>query len=84
MGELEDGCCRDNLYGTYVHGIFDKAEVAETIVCALMKEKGMEPEVGGLSFDYEKYREEQYNRLADTMRKYLDMEAIYRILEKGV
>ncbi|MFR4579123.1 MAG: hypothetical protein ACLT76_05395 [Clostridium fessum] len=26
----------------------------------LMKEKGMEPEVGGLSFDYEKYREEQY------------------------
>ena len=49
-----------------------------------MKEKGMEPEVSGLSFDYEKYREEQYNRLADTMRKYLDMEAIYRILEKGV
>ena len=82
--EKQDGCCRDNLYGTYVHGIFDKAEVAETIVCALMKEKGMEPEVGGLSFDYEKYREEQYNRLADTMRKYLDMEAIYRILEKGV
>lgn len=61
-----------------------RQEVAETIVCALMKEKGMEPEVGGLSFDYEKYREEQYNRLADTMRKYLDMEAIYRILEKGV
>ena len=55
--EKQDGCCRDNLYGTYVHGIFDKAEVAETIVCALMKEKGMEPEVGGLSFDYEKYRE---------------------------
>ena len=82
--EKQDGCCRDNLYGTYVHGSFDKAEVAETIVCALMKEKGMEPEVGGLSFDYEKYREEQYNRLADTMRKYLDMEAIYRILEKGV
>lgn len=82
--EKQDGCCRDNLYGTYVHGIFDKAEVAETIIRALMKEKGMEPEVGGLSFDYEKYREEQYNRLADTMRKYLDMEAIYRILEKGV
>ncbi|WP_455146297.1 cobyric acid synthase [Clostridium sp.] len=82
--EKQDGCCQDNLYGTYVHGIFDKAEVAETIVRALMKEKGMEPEVGGLSFDYEKYREEQYNRLADTMRKYLDMEAIYRILEEGV
>ena len=82
--EKQDGCCRDNLYGTYVHGIFDKAEVAETIVRALMKEKGMETEVGGLSFDYEKYREEQYNRLADTMRKHLDMEAIYRILEEGV
>ena len=82
--EKQDGYCRDNLYGTYVHGVFDKAEVAETIVRALMKEKGMEPEVGGFSFDYEKYREEQYDRLADTMRKHLDMEAIYRILEEGV
>lgn len=82
--EKPDGCCRDNLYGTYVHGIFDKTEVAETIVRALMKEKGMEPEAGGFSFDYEKYREEQYDRLADTMRKHLDMEAIYRILEEGV
>lgn len=82
--EKQDGYCQDNLYGTYVHGVFDKAEVAETIVRALMKEKGMEPEVGGFSFDYEKYREEQYDRLADTMRKHLDMEAIYRILEEGV
>ena len=82
--EKQDGYCRDNLYGTYVHGIFDKTEVAETIVRALMKGKGMEPEVGGFSFDYEKYREEQYDRLADTIRKHLDMEAIYRILEEGV
>ena len=80
----QDGYCQGNLYGTYVHGVFDKAEVAETIVRALMKEKGMEPEVGGFSFDYEKYREEQYDRLADMMRKHLDMEAIYRILEEGV
>ncbi len=80
----KDGCCRDNLYGTYVHGIFDKAEIAETIVRALMKAKGLEPKIGGLAFDYDKYRENQYDLLADTMRKHLDMDAIYRILDEGV
>lgn len=79
-----DGYCKDSLYGTYVHGVFDKAETAETIVRALMKSKGIEPELGGFVFDYDKYREEQYDRLADTMRRHLDMKAIYQILEEGV
>ncbi len=79
-----DGYCQDNLYGTYVHGVFDKVSTAETIVHALMKAKGIELEPDGFIFDYDKYRDEQYDLLADTMRKHLDMKAIYRILEEGV
>ncbi len=79
-----DGYCLDNIYGTYVHGVFDRVGIASAIVKILMKNKGIEPEMGGLTFDYDKYRDEQYNRLADIMRRHLDMEAIYKILDEGV
>lgn len=74
-----DGCQRGNIYGTYIHGFFDEEGVAETIVKALMKRKGLsiEPDV---SFPYQKYKEEQYDRLAMLLRDSLDMERIYGIM----
>ena len=33
------------------------------------------------SFDYQAYKEEQYNLLAAHVRKYVDMERIYEILQ---
>lgn len=33
--------------------------------------------------DWKAYKEEQYDRLADTIRESLDMERIYQIIEKG-
>ena len=34
--------------------------------------------------DYQAYKETQYDLLADTLRRHLDMEQIYRILEEGI
>ena len=31
-------------------------------------------------FDYQAYKEEQYNKLADHVRRYVDMERVYQIL----
>ena len=31
-------------------------------------------------FDYQAYKEEQYNRLADHVRQHVDMQQIYQIL----
>lgn len=34
--------------------------------------------------DYAAYKETQYDKMADILRKHLDMEQIYRILDAGV
>lgn len=81
----QDGLACKNLYGTYVHGIFDGPGIAETVVSALMEAKGLlalKTKAGG--FDYCAYREQQYDRLAEELRRNLDMEKIYRILEEGL
>lgn len=77
----EDGWSRGNVYGGYAHGIFDDAGIAKTIVNALRRKKGLLP-VNLDGFDYQNYRESQYNRLADVLRRHLDMEKIYRFLEE--
>lgn len=74
-----DGLCRDHIYGTYVHGIFDCGDIAQTIVNCLLKKKGYKE--GDLKeFDYKAYKEQQYDHLADGLRANLDMEFLYGIL----
>lgn len=76
----EDGWSRGNVYGCYTHGIFDQTAVIQTVVNALRKEKGLDLlELD--AFDYRNYKEQQYNQLADTLRRHLDMEKIYQILD---
>ncbi len=77
-----DGACRGNVYGCYVHGIFDDPEAAGGFLSALLKTKGYDPsEIRAR--DWKAYKEEQYDRLADIIRQNVDMEAVYRIIEKG-
>lgn len=79
----QEGTSKDNIYGSYVHGIFDKGEVAEKIVTALAAGKGVpETEISGV--DYRDFKETQYDILAGELRKYLDMEQVYKILEEGI
>lgn len=74
---------QNNILGTYVHGIFDAEGVAQTVVNALLKEKGLDP-VESQSLSYADYKEQQYDLLAEALRAALDMNSIYRILEEGV
>ncbi len=71
---------RGNVYGTYVHGVFDAAGVADTVLRALCKRSGKDFTQLG-AFDPAAYRERQYDILADAVRQSLDMEAVYRIVE---
>ncbi|MCC8046266.1 MAG: cobyric acid synthase [Clostridiales bacterium] len=81
--EKQEGAWKENVYGTYVHGIFDSEEVAEAIVRALASSKGI-TEGMGKSMDFAAFKETQYDLLADGLRANLDMDAIYRILEEGI
>ncbi|MCM1134033.1 MAG: cobyric acid synthase [Clostridium sp.] len=71
-----------NVYGTYLHGIFDKGAVAAGIVNALAEKKGIELNVN-VCEDYRDFKEKQYDKLAGTLRKYLNMEEIYGMLEEA-
>ncbi|MGE4214423.1 MAG: cobyric acid synthase [Anaerotignaceae bacterium] len=80
--EKNDGACCGNVCGTYVHGIFDSGNFADGIIGILCKKKGID--IGEINcFDLEKYKESQYNLLADTVRNNMDMKKIYQILGMG-
>lgn len=78
-----DGAARDNIWGTYVHGIFDTADVVARIAEALAKRRGIDIK-SVRAFDMDTYKQKQYDMLADAVRKGMDMEAIYKIVEDGL
>lgn len=71
-----------NIYGTYVHGIFDKGKTAEALVNALGIRKGVKIKKG-IFEDYRSFKESQYDKLAAVLRRYLDMEDIYGIFREA-
>ena len=75
--------CKGNVYGSYIHGIFDAPGVAEAILGTLCRKKGLDPARLG-SFDPKAYKEAQYDKLADAVRSGLDMELVYRVLNREV
>ena len=76
--EKLDGAARGNVWGSYVHGIFDSGAFAQALVNALLSAKGLTPDAAAV--DWETYQEEQYDKLAAGVRASLDMDRIYGIL----
>jgi adenosylcobyric acid synthase len=78
--EGADGAHRGNVYGTYIHGIFDGDGAARAVVNALSGGEGRaENEIS-----VQRHKDSQYDALANILRDSLDMDAVYRILEEGV
>lgn len=78
----DDGAFSGHIYGSYVHGLFDREESAKALVTALGKAKGIDMSEAE-AVDFRSFKETQYDLLAEALRKHLDMEKIYRILEEG-
>ena len=78
--EGRSGYCCGNVYGTYLHGFFDRKEilsgVLEKLADANKKEVATDEAV-----DYAQFKDKQYDLLAQGLRESLDMEYIYRILD---
>ena len=77
----QDGISQGDVYGSYVHGIFDKC--ADKIVKCLCDKKGIDS-TKIKSIDMAEMKEREYDRLADTVRESLDMDLIYKIINKEV
>ena len=84
FSEDGDGAYAGNIYGTYVHGVFDAPLVAHTVASSLAKRRGKEiaaPSPAAL--DRDAYKEAQYDALAALVRESIDLEAVYRIMEEA-
>ena len=72
-----------NIYGSYIHGIFDAPGVSDTILRALCNARDISFDALG-SYDVQSYKERQYDLLADAVRGGLDMPFVYRVLNREV
>ncbi|MBD8953252.1 MAG: cobyric acid synthase [Subdoligranulum sp.] len=71
-----DGCVQGSVFGTYLHGLFDSGELTEKLTALLCRRKGLAPETAA-PLTMQAYREQQFDLLADGVRRALDMSAIY-------
>ena len=71
-----DRLVQGNVFGTYLHGLFDTGELTEKLTAFLCKKKGISPADAPL-LSMEQYRQQQFDLLADGVRAALDMDAVY-------
>ena len=76
----EDGAVGENVFGTYLHGLFDSGELTGKLAAWLAGRKGIsvpditpEPRAA--------FRNRQYDRLADAVQNSLDMKTIRQAME---
>ena len=72
-----------NVYGSYIHGVFDAPDISDTILKAICNQKGLDSDALE-TFNIDEYKERQYDLLADAVRNGLDMDFVYRVLHREV
>ena len=74
------GMVRENVIGTYVHGIFDNFEFTNNFLNKIRENKGLE--YVDEKFSYSEYKDREYNKLAKVLRENIDIKKIYEIMKK--
>lgn len=79
---IADGAISDDgqILGTYLHGLFDNDVFTRAMVNGLRERKGLPP--SEVTSDYAAYKEKQFDMLANTMREYIDINRIYKIMRE--
>ena len=80
VGSVNKEC---NVFGTYLHGIFDDIDFTRTILNNIRKMKNLEPIESNVK-SFKEFKNQQYDKLADYLREHLDMEKIYEIMENSL
>ena len=75
-----DGAVQGNVFGTYLHGLFDTGELTVQLANWLAARKGIEIPAAEPG-DRAAYRQRQYDLLADAVRQSIDLNAIYKAME---
>lgn len=75
-GEKEGFVLNSKTWGTYMHGILDNTLVIECLLAEYTSQNSTR------SFDYQSFKEEQYDKLANLLREHINMDYIYQELSK--
>jgi len=70
---------KGNVFGTYIHGIFDDIGFTRTYLNTIRVEKGLDKLESEVS-SFDEFKENEYNRLADMIREHIDMDKVYNII----
>jgi adenosylcobyric acid synthase len=78
---VKDGMIRQDglIFGTYIHGLFENDAFRKGFLDALGEQKGLPPVKERLKTSH--FREEQFNKLAELLRRNLNLDLIENILE---
>ena len=72
-----DGCyLNEHCWGSYLHGILDNPTVLDHLAA------GFDTATSAAPFDYKAFKETQYDKLAALVRQHVDMDYIYRTMER--
>ena len=72
------GTVKDNVAGTYIHGIFDNSEFTSHFLNEVRKLKGLDRI--DENFSYSDYKNREYDKLAEVLRENIDIKKIYEIM----
>ena len=84
-GRSSESCIyaqQGNVFGTYLHGFFDRDGLRNAFVERLCRRKGIDPGDREV-VNYEAFKEAQFAKLSAALRASLDMARIYEILQGG-
>lgn len=70
---------KENLFATYIHGIFDNEKFTRKFLNNVRVKKGLE--LLEESFSFTEFKEREYDRLAKLLRENLDIDEIYNMMK---
>lgn len=74
-GKTDGYLLNQNCWGSYIHGILDNPAVIDDLLSGFNSDSTE-------NFNYQEFKEKQYNKLADVIRENVDMDQIYSHLKE--
>jgi len=68
------------VWGTYMHGVFDNDGFRRRFIHRISKKENIPKRKAAGDFEYDTFKEEHYDKLADLVRNSLDMKLIYKLV----
>jgi adenosylcobyric acid synthase len=76
--EVDDGSIKGNVWGTYLHGVFDTDGFRHALLDYLRQRRGLERPVAGVN--YLELKERNLDRWAKLLSEYLDIDALEQLI----